>query len=223
MLDNLTLALLGPVAKSTVNGRTVWSTPCTGYTSGVPGLPMNPNEGFICYLIRLASKIGIFNGGVWNSAVTYTAQTLVSYGTSLWVSLVSNTNVVPGSDSAIWQLMLTAPNGNPGPQGPPGPSGSAGNPNYAVRTTTTNTNLSETDGVLVCKNTSPMTVTVPVGSGLTSGKYFYVKQAKTSTAAVTVQFSGSDAVDGNTSYVLNTPGEDVLFAQEGTSGIWNIL
>lgn len=222
MLDNLTQLLFGPVQKSTVNGRTVWTQPCTGYQNGVPGLPMNPNEGFLCYVIRLTSLIGLFNGGVWNSAVTYPAQTVVAYGPSLYASLVSNTNVTPGTNPAIWQLMLTAPEGPQGQQGNPGPPGSSSTPNFAVTVTTGNATLSNTDGVIVVKNSAPVTITVPAGSGLTDGKYFIVKQHKTSTADVLIQFTGTDRLEGNATYTLNTPGESLEFFQEGTTGLWNI-
>lgn len=224
MLDNLSLALFGPISKSTVAGRTVWSAPCTGYQSGVPGLPMNANEGFLCYVIRLISLVGLFNGGVWNASVTYPAQTVVAYGVSLYVSLVSNTSITPGTNAAVWQLLLTAPQGNPGNPGPPGPAGGSSSPDFAARVVTTNTTLANTDGVVVCKNTSPMTVTVAAGSTYDAGKYFYVKQSKTgSSAAITIQFTGTDRLDGSASYILNTPGENVTFFQEAQTGVWNIL
>lgn len=51
-LQNLAEALFGPISKSIVGGRVVWSTPC-GTTFSNPLYPREDGEGLLCYLLRL--------------------------------------------------------------------------------------------------------------------------------------------------------------------------
>ena len=43
----------------------------------------------------------------WNSANTYNPNDLVVYGENIYVALVQNTNVTPGSDSSTWGIFIT--------------------------------------------------------------------------------------------------------------------
>lgn len=47
----------------------------------------------------------------WNSANTYNINDLVVYGQNIYVALVQNTNVVPGTDSSTWGIFIST---NPG-------------------------------------------------------------------------------------------------------------
>lgn len=47
----------------------------------------------------------------WNSTDTYEVNDLVVYGTNIYVALVQNTNVTPGTDSNTWGIFLVT---NPG-------------------------------------------------------------------------------------------------------------
>lgn len=223
-IENLTLSLLGQVTKMIVNGRTVWNPQCSPYTTGIPAIPLNSGEGLICYLLRVMSLIGLFSGGVWNAGVTYPAQTLMAYDSALYVALVPNVGNQPDISPAFWALLLTAPTGPQGPQGIPGPSGPPATPAYAIRTTTSNVTLVNTDDVIVFLNSAPVSATVPTGSGLSSGKRFIFKLSTTATAAATITLSGGDTMDsGVTSYTLSVPGESITLVQIGTTGVWIIV
>lgn len=222
MIDNLVQQLFGTIQKSTVNGRTVWQAPCSAEQAGLPGMPIGANEGLLCYVIRIMNAIGVFVGGVWSSAPTYPPQTLIAYGFSLYVALKANQNVVPGTDPTAWLLLLTAPTGPKGIQGDPGQPGAGGTPNYGTRSVTTGVTLTDTDDVVICNFASQADVTVPAGSGLLSGKRFLIKQVLGS-AAVLIQMTGSDTLEGAATYLLNTPSESITFVQDGTSGAWYIL
>lgn len=217
MIENLSYQLFGTPTKSITDGRIIWSTPCTPNTSGLPGLAKVDGEGFICYLLRVMTQIGLFNGGVWVSTATYPPQTVVAEGPSLYVSLQANTNVQPGTDTSVWMLLLTAPTGPKGAQGDPGPSGGSDVPAYGTQETTSDVTLTNDGDALICENTAPITVTIPAGSTLTSGKRYLIKQAKAA-AQVTITMTGSDTVEGAATYFMNTPGESITIVQSGTSG-----
>lgn len=58
-----------------------------------------------------ASGIDVNMRYTWNNTNTYNINDLVVYGQNIYVALVQNTNVVPGSDSTTWGIFLTI---NPG-------------------------------------------------------------------------------------------------------------
>lgn len=44
----------------------------------------------------------------WNNTTTYQPNDLVVYGTNIYVALVANTNVIPGTDEATWLTFLVS-------------------------------------------------------------------------------------------------------------------
>ena len=42
----------------------------------------------------------------WNSTNTYNPNDLVVYGTNIYVALIQNTNITPGSDSSTWSIFI---------------------------------------------------------------------------------------------------------------------
>lgn len=53
MIDNLTLALYGPLQKSVVGGKVVWTIPCDPSNAAtIYDIPRLPGEGLMCYFIR---------------------------------------------------------------------------------------------------------------------------------------------------------------------------
>ncbi len=55
-LDNLTTQLFGEITKVVENGRAVWTTPCDLDTT-ILSYPRLPNEGLVCYLIRVVNNL----------------------------------------------------------------------------------------------------------------------------------------------------------------------
>ncbi len=45
--------------------------------------------------------------GPWDSTVNYVLFDTVSYGGSSWVAIVTNTNVIPGTDATKWNLLAS--------------------------------------------------------------------------------------------------------------------
>ena len=61
--------------------------------------------------IKGAAGLDVIMRYTWNNADTYNVNDLVVYGQNIYVALVQNTNVVPGSDSSTWGIFLAT---NPG-------------------------------------------------------------------------------------------------------------
>lgn len=59
---NLITTLLGTFTKTTINGRSTWSSVCSPYSTGIPGYPMNEGEGLICYMLRILPLITAIQG-----------------------------------------------------------------------------------------------------------------------------------------------------------------
>lgn len=47
--------------------------------------------------------------GAWSGSTAYEAYDVVSYGSTVWVALVANSGVTPGTDSSKWGVMFTGP------------------------------------------------------------------------------------------------------------------
>lgn len=52
-------------------------------------------------------KVGITNGGIWNTATTYEKLTIVQYGGQSYISKKSSKGVEPGTDATVWQLVAS--------------------------------------------------------------------------------------------------------------------
>jgi len=63
LIDNLVNALYGTITKCVKNGRVIWNIPCDPSTSPATyaGVPREPGEGLLCYIIRLGNS-GALNG-----------------------------------------------------------------------------------------------------------------------------------------------------------------
>lgn len=70
LIDNLVYALYGTINKTIVNGRVVWDVPCDpNNTTEIFDQPRLPDEGLMCYFIRLAND-GTFMGATGPVGVT---------------------------------------------------------------------------------------------------------------------------------------------------------
>lgn len=111
-----------------------------------------------------------------------------------------------------------------GPQGPVGPAGpagmnSAGGP-VAVSIKTSSYAVLTTDCFLAADCTSgPITFTLPLSSGNT-GRIFYAKKIDNSINLLTIVGSGSDTIDGTSSFIMNTQNQSVSVIANGSSGYW---
>jgi hypothetical protein len=95
LIDNLVAALYGGfynpitgenaggIVKSVVNGRVVWAPPCnpSNVAYQFPGVPPNPGEGVLCYILRVFS-------GYQSNQVTV-ANTVTLYNKSLYTPSLS--------------------------------------------------------------------------------------------------------------------------------------
>lgn len=107
----------------------------------------------------------------------------------------------------------------PGPPGPPGAPGSAVNANYAIRTISTNLVAVAADQVIFAELVASITVTLPLVSSLTAGKWYavWVDGAATTLKKVTVLPSGADTINDAANWTLDTPRESVTFVSNGVS------
>lgn len=130
-VNNMILSLLGVIQKVNVNGKWEWLTPCNLGT-GLPGFPMIPNEGLICYLLRLfqfldASLTTCCNDNVVNFAQLDPAfGTLIAGNGSQWVILG------PAADGMYLVGDITQPAGMKFVSVPPG-SGASASATYITR------------------------------------------------------------------------------------------
>lgn len=220
-LSNLITNLFGAFTKTTVNGRSVWSQVCNAESTGLSCNPRTTDEGFICYLLRLMDNLGLFFGGTWNNVSTYCKNTFVTYGTASYVALVDvGAGVIPGSDGTKWQLILQ---GSAGPQGPAGPAGSGSPSTFAFRSTTVNLTLNNTDDVIFCSPAADMTITIPLMSGLDSGKGYQIINV-TGLHNVTIQSAATDTFtspsgSAQASYVISSAMETANWRSKN-SGVW---
>ena len=71
-------------------------------------------------------------------------------------------------------------------------------------TITANTTLDESDNIVLCNNTTDITVTLPAASGI-AGRTYYIKKINSSTNTVTIDGNGSETIDGATTLRLIRP------------------
>lgn len=95
LIDNLVTALYGSITKTVINKRVVWNIPCdpANTPSTILGVPRNPGEGLLCYIIRVFNTpssiqytgnfFGTFQGqligGVAGSLVYQSAKDTTSF------------------------------------------------------------------------------------------------------------------------------------------------
>lgn len=101
------------------------------------------------------------------------------------------------------------------------PSWGADSQTFATTTQTTNYTVGSSDTVVFANATSGnVTITIPAASGL-AGYRFYIKRVDGSGNTVTVQRSGSDTIDGMTSFTLDQ--QYTAFAVVSNGSNWFIL
>ncbi len=92
---------------------------------------------------------------------------------------------------------------------------------FATTTQTTNYTVGSSDTVVFANATSGnVTITIPAASGL-AGYRFYIKRVDGSANTVTVQRSGSDTIDGMTSFTLDLQYTALAVVSNGSA--WYIL
>lgn len=219
-IQNLSIKLFGEFTKTIVDGRAVWGTLCSPDTDGVSCLSKSPDEGFICYLLRLMSTVGTFPGGVHDSGLAYCKNTLVASGDSLYLSIIDVPVGIAIGNTTYWELLLTAPAGPAGAQGAPGASGAGSAVNFAVQITTVTVALTNTSAVVICNPAGAMAVTIPLQSSLLAGKWF--KIWTNGAANVTITPTGPDTIQGAATYVLSVANSAVEIVSDGT-GDWKII
>lgn len=217
-LQNLAESLFGPFTKTIENGRAVWSAQCDADGESALCLTRGEDEGFICFLLRVINDFGLIFGGTWSSSSTYCKNTYVSYGGGAYVSLQNvPANQQPDISPAYWQLAIS---GIVGPAGPAGPAGSSANPTYAVAIKTGNYTTTDTDAVIICQPAGVMQITLPLGSSLTAGKYYFIQT--NGAATVTVASTGPNTINGGASETLTVAGESIEIVFDNVSN-WTLL
>lgn len=223
-LDNLILNLFGTLTKTVVNGRAVWSQPCSPDDTGLLCIPRGATEGLICYILRLVADLGIYFGGAYNAATSYCKNTLVSYddgtGTLAYVSLQDVPAGTTPSNTTYWQVVVT------GMVGPAGPAGTAtGNTYYRKVTadsTLNGTNVGVVDVAIDCQPAAAVALTLPeIGDPATlTGKWFFIRT--NGAFAVTITPHAGETVNGAATLVLSIASEAVTLVSDGTSN-WIIV
>lgn len=217
-LDNLIKALFGPVTYTLVNGRAVWQPLCAPNTLGVSCFPKDPDTGFICYFLDLMAEFGTRWQGDWSSGVSYCQNSLARFNGIVYIALSSNVGHQPSLYPLIWAVFVQdGPSGPSGPQGAPGVSGGGSAINYSTLVTSSDYTLTNTDAVIWCTNSSPITITIPLMSSLSTGKWFRIERR--GTGNVTIVRSSSNTINGATSFLLDTQYAGALLTSAAT-GDW---
>ncbi len=92
--------------------------------------------------------------------------------------------------------------------------------NSAVATITASTTLTLDQEVVLCNNSSNITVTLPTASGI-SGKTYTLKKIGNNTATVTIDAAGSETIDGATTLLLYLRYDSIAIASDGSN--WLIV
>jgi hypothetical protein len=71
--------------------------------------------------------------------------------------------------------------------------------------------------------TASGTVTLPLGSTLPTGKVYHIKKAFAAAGSVTIQMSGSDTLDGQTSSTITIGWTSVTVLWTGVTNTWLII
>ena len=101
------------------------------------------------------------------------------------------------------------------------PAWSSGDDIYATSTKTSNYTIGGSDTVIFADATSGnVTITLPVASGL-AGYRFFVKRIDSSANTCTIARSGSDTIDGQTSFTIDQQYTAVMLVSNGSA--WYIL
>lgn len=217
-LENLITTLFGSLEKSIVNGKAVWELPCDPESSSVMCISRSDGEGLLCFLLRIMGEAGIIFGGAWSSTATYCKNTYVSYGGGAYVSIQAvPVNQQPDISPAYWQLALS---GIVGPPGPAGPAGSAANPTYAVVIKNADYTVTDTDAVIICQPSALQTITLPLQSTLTAGKFYFIQT--NGAFNVIVAATAPNTINGGASETLTAAGECIEIVSDN-AGNWTIL
>lgn len=88
-----------------------------------------------------------------------------------------------------------------------------------LSTVTANTTLDDTYSNVVCNNTTTITITLPLANTC-SGRLYNIK--KVNTGNVNVVRTGTNTIDGNTSWLIDDPYEVGMFVSDGNSA-WAVI
>ena len=88
-----------------------------------------------------------------------------------------------------------------------------------VNTVTASTTLDDTYSNVLCNNTTAITITLPLANTCL-GRVYHIKKINTGT--VTVARSGTNTIDGGTSWLLDDPYEIAMFVSDG-NGTWAVM
>ena len=83
-----------------------------------------------------------------------------------------------------------------------------------VDTITANATLGSTNGIIICKNTSDITLTMP-STATSKGRIYYIK--KGSTGNITITPYTAQTIDGSSSLVLSTANQMISIVSDGIS------
>ena len=227
ILNNFIKMVLGVITKTCVNGQIVWNAPCDPNIAEIPCFPKLPDEGYVCYLLRLMDELALFPAGMWDSQTPYCKNQFVYYNNALYEAIQAVPAGTVPTDVLYWELMLQALPGPPGPQGPPGPPGSGSTPTKANRTISVSDSATNTDELIFCQPGSgvALVLTLPLISSLDPGKYFevYADNLGVGGNSITVVPTAPDTIEGNASYVFSITGESVFFNSAiAPGGIWTL-
>lgn len=123
LIANLTYALYGTIAKSLVAGKIVWNIPCDpNNTAQIANIPRLPEEGLLCYFIRVIQ--GSSYNGIWSGtgAPTGNPATVTALPGDFYIDAAAHYLYGPLT-SGGWPAGVSLI----GPAGATGPAGSNGN------------------------------------------------------------------------------------------------
>jgi hypothetical protein len=168
-------------------------------------------------------SFGVYNGGVHDTTLAYCKNTFVTSTDQLkaYMSKIAVPVGIAITNTTYWTQVLQTITGPQGQQGVPGESGAGSAINYATRSETGDTALSDTDAVLFCTPAAPMEVTIPAIATLLTGKWFIIHNSNGT--AVTINPNGAETIGGAATLVLNVAQESVKIVADATNSNWIIV
>ena len=143
---------------------------------------------------------------------------------SLWLNTTDQTMFVctdATTSSAVWKSFYKRTGSKltllPGDDGEVDVNGGL---SLKPATITANATLDESDNIVLCNNTTDITVTLPAASGI-AGRTYYIKKINSSTNTVTIDGNGSETIDGATTVLLYVQYDAIRIISDGNN--WYVI
>lgn len=220
ILQNLQQYLFGQIIQVFQQNGWVWQFSCDP-NALIPCFPKGADEGFVCYLLRIVSELGLFYQGPWDVLLDYCKHQVVSYNNVLYVAIGAVPAGTLPTNTIYWDMLIEGIPGPIGPQGPPGPSGPPNTPNYGARVLTVSDTLTNTDEMVFCEPAAgAITITLPLQASVDNYKYY--KLHSNGAFTINIAPTGVQTIEGAASYSLPSGIPTAIEFVSRTNGDWKI-